>query len=68
MDGLEGNFTRPRQVRYQAALRPDIYCSSDFMLPAPCAAIHATRRRIVPTSRATPRSQSGNKSTYCNSR
>ncbi len=23
MDGLEGNFTRPRQVRYQAALRPD---------------------------------------------
>jgi hypothetical protein len=24
MDGLEGSFTRPRQVRYQAALRPDI--------------------------------------------
>jgi len=24
MEGLEGNFTRPRQVRYQAALRPDI--------------------------------------------
>ena len=23
MDGLEGSFTRPRQVRYQAALRPD---------------------------------------------
>jgi hypothetical protein len=24
MDGLEENFTRPRQVRYQAALRPDV--------------------------------------------
>jgi hypothetical protein len=24
MEGLEGNTTRPRQVRYQAALRPDI--------------------------------------------
>jgi len=23
IDGLEGSFTRPRQVRYQAALRPD---------------------------------------------
>jgi len=23
MEILEGNFTRPRQVRYQAALRPD---------------------------------------------
>src|SRR5664279_2161984 len=30
MEGLEGNFTRPRQVRYQAALRPDICCSPDF--------------------------------------
>jgi hypothetical protein len=28
MDGLEGNFTRPRQVRYQAALRPDFLCHS----------------------------------------
>ena len=24
MDSLEGLFLRPRQVRYQAALRPDI--------------------------------------------
>jgi hypothetical protein len=24
MDGLEGSFTRPRRVRYQAALRPDV--------------------------------------------
>jgi hypothetical protein len=24
MEGLEGRLVRPRQVRYQAALRPDI--------------------------------------------
>jgi len=24
MEGLEGRVVRPRQVRYQAALRPDI--------------------------------------------
>jgi hypothetical protein len=32
MDGLEGNFTRPRQVRYQAALRPDRGSFLDFKL------------------------------------
>jgi hypothetical protein len=26
-EALEGVTMRPRQVRYQAALRPDIYCS-----------------------------------------
>ena len=28
-ESLEGAVMRPRQVRYQAALRPDIYCSFD---------------------------------------
>jgi hypothetical protein len=32
MDGLEENFTRPRQVRYQAALRPDNFYSFDFKI------------------------------------
>ncbi len=29
MDSLEGLFLRPRQVRYQAALRPDMTCRID---------------------------------------
>ena len=28
MEGLEGRFVRPRQVRYQAALRPDFIHST----------------------------------------
>jgi hypothetical protein len=37
MEGLEDGVTRPRQVRYQAALRPD--CTHSTPLPdrvAPC--------------------------------
>jgi hypothetical protein len=37
MEGLEAGVTRPRQVRYQAALRPD--CTHSTPLPdrvAPC--------------------------------
>ena len=49
MDGLEGNFTRPRQVRYQAALRPDMRCSIDSEL----GRVHTTRR--VSTIRAKER-------------
>ena len=30
LEPLEGDGMRPRQVRYQAALRPDNYCSFDF--------------------------------------
>ena len=30
MEGLEDEDARPRQVRYQAALRPDILCFLDF--------------------------------------
>ena len=33
MDDLEGSFTRPRQVRYQAALRPDTNGLFDSRLP-----------------------------------
>ena len=30
MEGLEGRFARPRQVRYQAALRPDFIHSTSL--------------------------------------
>jgi hypothetical protein len=33
IESLEGRVTRPRQVRYQAALRPDMYFPLDSKLP-----------------------------------
>ncbi|HUD64634.1 MAG TPA: hypothetical protein VMQ17_08645, partial [Candidatus Sulfotelmatobacter sp.] len=51
MDGLERSFTRPRQVRYQAALRPDIFCFFDFKpLPIfPILSGRPNRAEIAPT-------------------
>jgi hypothetical protein len=34
MEVVEGRIVRPRQVRYQAALRPDKYCTIDSKRPS----------------------------------
>ena len=48
MEGLEDEVTRPRQVRYQAALRPD--CTHSTPLPdrvAPCLGVrHRSGRSL----------------------
>ena len=56
MEGLEVRVTRPRQVRYQAALRPDRCCSlySKTLLDSPHSATRTKTTQNRPYRRKTP--------------
>ena len=51
MEGLEDGVTRPRQVRYQAALRPDSWTFSDSRPLPQRAALSRRDGAIAPSNR-----------------